>query len=170
MASEVFLAVFHACFDVRYDASSESCLRWWINENIRDFIVPTYIRGDLPQPCTVRHEGHHPKVLLWIMEEFFYISHDLTEEDRNSRFILSYESMMEVEYQYRIKRGGGTGCHHSPSHVGSTPPCSPEMLEHIAWAKPESKTLKCLVWSVYDRLITWAHTKTCGPRILQPGD
>ena len=71
MASEVFLAVFHACFNARYDASNESCLRWWINENIHNFIAPTYICGNLPQPCTVRCEGHHPKVLLWIMEEFF---------------------------------------------------------------------------------------------------
>ena len=83
MASEVFLAVFHVHFDAHYDTSNESCLRWWINENIHDFIAPTFIHGDLLQACTVRHEGHHPKVLLWIMEEFFYISHDLTEEDRD---------------------------------------------------------------------------------------
>ena len=43
-------------------------------------------------------EGHHPKVLLWIMEEFFYILHDLTEEDRDGHIILSYELMMEVEH------------------------------------------------------------------------
>ena len=67
-------------FNAPYDASNESCLRWWINENICDFIVPTYIRSDPLQPCTVQHEGHCPKVLLWIMEEFFYISHDLTDE------------------------------------------------------------------------------------------
>ena len=66
-----------------------SCLRWWINENIRDFIVPTFICGDLLQACTVRYKGHSPKVLLWIMEEFFYISHDLTEEDRDGHIVLS---------------------------------------------------------------------------------
>ena len=81
MASEVFLAVFCAHFDAHYDASNESCLRWWINESIRDFIVPTFICGDPLQACTVRREGHRPKVLLWIMEEFFYISHDLTDQD-----------------------------------------------------------------------------------------
>ena len=76
MASEVFLAVFRVRFDAHYDASNESCLRWWINESIWDFIAPTFIHRDSLQACTVRHEGHHPKVLLWIMEEFFYISHD----------------------------------------------------------------------------------------------
>ena len=98
MASEVFLAVFRAHFDVHYNVSNESCLRWWINENICDFIVPTYIHGDLPQPCTVQCKGHHPKVLLWIMEEFFYISQNLTEEHHDGHIVLAYELMIEMEH------------------------------------------------------------------------
>ena len=165
MASEVFLAVFHVCFDAHYDASSESYLRWWINENICNFIVPTYICGDLLQPCTVRCEGHRPKVLSWIMEEFFYILHNLTEENRDGCVILSYELMMEAEHRYRIKWGGGTRCCHSPSHASSAPLCSLEMLECVAWDKPDSKTLECLVWSVYDRLISLGPTpKLVGPK------
>ena len=70
MASEIFLAVFRARFDALYDASNESGLRWWINENIRDFIAPTFIHGNPLNTCTVQHEGHCRKVLLWIMEEF----------------------------------------------------------------------------------------------------
>ena len=50
------------------------------------------------------------------------------------------------------------------SHTSSAPLCSPETLEHITWAKPESKTLECLVWSVYDRLISPGPTpKLVGP-------
>ena len=45
MASEIFLQFFRACFDALYDASNESGLRWWINENIRDFIAPTFIHS-----------------------------------------------------------------------------------------------------------------------------
>ena len=165
MASEVFLAVFSACFDACYDASNDSCLRWWINENICDFIAPTYIHGDLLQLCTVHHEGHHPKVLLWIMEEFFYISHNLTDEDCDGRIILGYELMIEAEHRYRIKRGGGVGCCQSTSHASNAPPCSPEMLDYITWAKPDSKTLECLVWSVYDGIITLGLTlKLVGPK------
>ena len=164
MASEVFLAVFHACFNACYDTSNESCLRWWINENICDFIAPTYIHGDPLQPCMVQHKGHCPKVLLWIMEEFFYILHDLTEEDHNGHVILSYELMMEAKHRYRIKWGGGAGCCHSPSHASSTPLCSSETLECVAWTKPDSKTLECLVWSVYNGLISLGHTlKLVGP-------
>ena len=164
MASEVFLAVFHARFDVHYDMSNESCLRWWINENIRDFIAPTFICGNPLQACTVRCEGHCPKVLLWIMEEFFYISHDLTEQDRDGRVVLSYELMMEAEHQFRIKWGGGIGCCRPSSSSGSTPPCSQEMLERVSWSKPDSKTLECLVWSVYDGLLSPGPT----PKLMGP--
>ena len=103
MASEIFLELFHVHFDVCYNATNESGLRWWINKNIRDFIAPTFIRGNPLEACTVRHEGHHPKVLLWIMEEFFHISHSLTDADHDGRLILCYELMMEAEHRLRIK-------------------------------------------------------------------
>ena len=145
--------------------SNKSCLRWWINENIHDFIAPTYVCGDPLQPCTMRCEGHHPKVLLWIMEEVFYISHDLTDEDRNGHVVLGYELMIEAEHRYRIKWGGGIGCHWSPSHASSAPPCSPETLDCLTWTEPDSKTLECLVWSVYDGIITPGPTpKLVGPK------
>ena len=96
--------------------------------------------------------------------EFFYISHNLTEEDRDGRVILGYELMIEAEHQYRIKWGGGIRCHWSPLHASSTPLCSPEMLECVTWAKPESKTLEHLVWSVYYGLISPGPTlKLVGP-------
>ena len=99
------------------------------------------------------------------MEEFFYISHDLTEEDHDGRIILSYELMIEAEHQYRIKWGGGIGHRFSPSHASSPPPCSSETLECISWAKPDSKTLEHLVWSVYDGLISLGPTpKLVGPK------
>ena len=63
------------------------------------------------------------------MEEFFYISHDLMEQDHNGHIVLSYELMMEVEHQFRIKWGGGIGCRHPSSSSGNAPPCSQEMLE-----------------------------------------
>ena len=142
MVSEVFLAVFRARFDAHYDMSNESCLRWWINESIWDFIVPTFICRNMLQACTVQHEGHRPKVLLWIMEEFFYISHDLTDKDRDGRIILSYELMMEAEHRYRVKWGGGIRCRCPLPSSGNAPPCSWDTLECIAWSEPDSKTLE----------------------------
>ena len=158
------LSSFPCTFDVHYDASNESCLRWWINKSIWDFIVPTFICGDLLQACTVWCKGHHPKVLLWIMEEFFYISHDLTDQDRDGRIILSYELMIEAEHQFRVKWGGGIECHHPSSSSCSTPPCSQDTLERVAWSEQDSKTLEHLVWSVYDGLLSPGPTsKLTGP-------
>ena len=99
------------------------------------------------------------------MEEFFYISHDLTEQDRGGRVVLSYKLMMEAEHRFRIKRGGGVG-HCCPlSSSGSAPLCSQEMLERIAWSKPDSKTLERLVWWVYDGLLSPGLTpKLMGPK------
>ena len=103
MASEIFLAVFRVHFDALYDASNESGLRWWINKNIRDFIAPTFICGNPFNACMVRREGHRLKVLLWIMEEFFHISHDLTDMDHDGRVVLCYELMIEAEHRFGIK-------------------------------------------------------------------
>ena len=98
------------------------------------------------------------------MEEFFYISHDLTEEDHDGRIVLSYKLMMEAEHWFRIKRGGGIGHCCSPSCPSSAPPCSQETLERVAWGKPDSKTLEHLVWSVYDGLLSPGPTpKLTGP-------
>ena len=166
MASEVFHAIFIACFDTRYDTSNESSCRWWVNENIHDFIMPTYLRGYLPQPCMAWHEGHHPKMLLWIMEEFFYISQQLVDGDRDGHVVLGYELMLEAEHRFRIKQGGGIGCHQTSSHSASkAQPCAQETLDHVTWSNPDSKMLEHLMWSIYDGILTPGPTpKLVGPK------
>ena len=164
MASEIFLAVFRARFDALYDASNKSGLRWWINKNIRDFIAPTFICGNPFNACTVRHEGHFLKVLLWIMEEFFHISHSLTDMDHDGRIVLCYELMIEVERRFRIKQGRGTGRCRPSATTSNASPCPRDKLEDAAWNKPDSKTLECLVWSVYDGILSPGPTpKLTGP-------
>ena len=167
MASEIFLELFRVHYDARYDATNESGLRWWINENIRDFIAPTFIRGNPLEVCTVRHEGHRPKVLLWIMEEFSHISHSLTAADCDGRLILCYELMMEVEHCFRIKRGGGVGCRRPSSSSSNASPCPRDKLEYVAWNKSDSKTLEHLVWSIYDGVLSPGPTpKLTGPSLI----
>ena len=155
MASEMFHAVFSVHFDARYNTSNELSWRWWVNENICDFIMSTYLHSDLPQPCTAWCEGHHPKMLLWIMEEFFYISQQLTDEDCDGHIVLGYELMLEAEHRFRIKWDGGIGRHRSLSHSTSNAlPCSQETLDHVTWSNPDSRMLECLMWSVYDGILT----------------
>ena len=50
---------------------------------------------------------------------------------------------------------------HSTSNA---PPCSTETLDHMTWSNPDSKMLECLVWSVYDGILTPGPTpKLVGP-------
>ena len=98
------------------------------------------------------------------MEEFFHISHSLTDTDRDGCIILCYELMIEAEHRFRIKWGGGVGHHHPLPSSGNAPPCPRDKLEDIAWNKPGSKTLECLVWSVYDGILSPGPTpKLTGP-------
>ena len=82
--------------------------------------------------------------------------------------VLSYELMMEAEHQFMIKQGGGMSGAAAHRHLlVLTLLCSREMLECIAWSKPDSKTLDapCMVslrWTSFTR----AHTQTYGPRVL----
>ena len=127
--------------------------------NIRDFIMPTHLCGNPPQPCTAWHKGHHPKMLLSIMEEFFYISQQLTDEDLNGRIVLGYELMLDAEHRFRIKWGGGVGRHSSPLHSASNAPlCSQETLDCVTWSNPHSRMLEHLVWSIYDEILTLGPT------------
>ena len=89
----------------------------------------------------VWHKGHRPKVLLWIMEEFFHISHSLMDTDRDGHVILCYELMIEAEHRFRIKLGGSVGRCHPLSSAGNASLCPQDKLEDIAWNKPDSKTL-----------------------------
>ena len=74
-------------------------------------------------------------------------------------------AMMEVEHHFRIKRGGGMGCHHPSLSSNNASPCPQDKLEDVAWNKPDSKTLERLVWSVYDGVLSPGPTlKWTGPK------
>ena len=128
--------------------------------------MPTFIRGNPLEACTVRCKGHRPKVLLWIMQEFFHISHSLTDVDRDGCLILCYELMMEVEHCFRIKRGGGAGCPIHCNHLA--------MLAHapkISWKTlPGISSIANIgapgVVSLLTEFCYRAHTEIDGPRVL----
>ena len=54
----------------------------------------------------------------------------------------------------------------SPLHSSSNaPPCSQETLDHMTWSNPDSRTLECLMLSVYDGILTPGPTpKLVGPK------
>ena len=56
------------------------------------------------------------------------------------------------------------GRHCPSSSSGNAPPCSRDMLECVAWNRPDSKTLEHLVWSVYDGILSPGPT----PKLMGP--
>ena len=139
-------------------------LRWWINEK---YGILSHLHSYVATYSTcVQYgaQGHRLKVLLWIMEEFFHISHSLTDMDHDGRVVLCYELMIEAEHRFRIKRGSGVGCRRPSSTTSNASPCPRDKLEDFAWNKPDSKTLERLVWSVYEGILSPGPTpKLTGP-------
>ena len=101
-----------------------------------------------------------------IVEEFFYILQQLTDEDHDGCIVLGYELMLEAEHRFRIKWSGCARCHWSPSNsTSNAPPCSPETLDLMTWSNPDSRMLECFQWSVYDGILTLGPTpKLMGPK------
>ena len=56
-----------------YDATQESTWHWLTAQHISDFYAPLYTRDDPPSPCITLHEGHRPKMFLWMIEEYAFI-------------------------------------------------------------------------------------------------
>ena len=60
--------------------TQESTWCWLTNQNMQDFSALAYTRDNLPCACMAKHEGHRPKMFLWMLEEYVYILGWLHEE------------------------------------------------------------------------------------------
>ena len=120
---------------------------------IRDFSTPSYTRDDLPCHCMKVHEGHRPKMFLWMLEDFVYILGHLCKEDRDGCVVLGHELLLLTCSRCCSKRGGGRGlCHTSTLSINLLPACSLDTLECTIWASKDTTSLECLAWAVYDNL------------------
>ena len=50
-----------------YDMAQESTWQWLTAQHISNFYTPMYTRDDPPRPCLTLHEGHRPKMFLWMI-------------------------------------------------------------------------------------------------------
>ena len=58
------------------------------------FSAPTLLVDKQLQPMQVWWTRSHPKMLLWMMDEFFHILTGLEEEDTNANMVAAYELFM----------------------------------------------------------------------------
>ena len=153
MIPALFVEIYRVHFSASYDMGQESTCYWLMNENIHDFTMPSFTKEKPPCPCMVMHEGCHPKMLLWMLEEYLYILGHLREDDCDGHVVLGHELLLLVQSCCYKKRGGSRHCHASRQAADNLPISSSETLECLTWALKDSVSLECLSWAIYDNIL-----------------
>ena len=153
MTPALFVEIYRVHFGTSYNAGQESTWCWLMNANIHDFAGPSFTKEQLLHLCMVMHKGHHPKMLLWMLEEYLYILGHLREDDHDGHVVLGHELLLLVQSCCYQKPGGSR--HHCASVqvADNLPICSSETLECLTWALKDSLSLDCLSWAVYDNIL-----------------
>ena len=108
----LFHEIYRKCFHMGYDTTQESAWLWLTNQHICNFSTPTYTRDNLPHTCITMHEGHRPKMFLWMLEEYVYLLCRLHKDDQDGRVVLGHELLLLTCSRCCRKRGGGrVPCH-----------------------------------------------------------
>ena len=149
----LFHEIYRKCFGVTYDVTQESTWHWLTAQHISDFYTPAYTRGNPPSPCITLHEGHRPKMFLWMVEEYAFVLCHLHGDDRYGFMVLGHELLLLAHSQCCQKRGGGRGsCHTGTTPLDRLPVCTFQTLE-CAVRAADTIQLECLVWAVFDNIM-----------------
>ena len=126
----LFHEIYRKHFGVTYNATQESTWRWLTMQHISNFYMPVYTRGDPPSPCITLHEGHRPKMFLWMIEEYAFILCHLWGDDCDGFLVLGHELLLLALSQCSWKRGGGRGlCCTGQTPLDRLPTCTFQPLE-----------------------------------------
>ena len=125
-----------------------------MNQHICNISVSTYTRENPPCICITRHEGHRPKMFLWMLEEYVYIMVQLCKDDQDGLVVLGHKLLLLAHSSCCRKRGGGrTPCHPATLSLDHLQACSRDTLEHAVHSTKDTVALDCLAWAVYDNLL-----------------
>ena len=154
MVPTLFHEVYKKRFGASHDSTQESTWCWLKNQNIQYFSSPAYTRDDPLHACITIHEGHWPKMLLWMLEEYMYILGWLCKDDRDGLMVLGHELLLLVCSRCCRKRGGAE--HHTAL------PCCPSSIYQLAQETPWS--MPCMhprtpypwnAWHGWYMIISW---------------
>ena len=147
--STLFLEIYRKHFGVSYDETQESTWWWLTAQYISDFYVPAYTRNDPPNTCLTLREGHRPKIVLWMVEEFAFILCHLRKDDQDGALVLGHELLLLAHSHCHRKRGS----HHAgATQLDRLPTCSLQTLERVMQA-PDTIQLERLAWAVFDNIM-----------------
>ena len=100
----------------------------------------------------VKNKGHCPNMLLWMIDEYFYIMGHLRPEDCDSHVMLGHELLLLMQSHCYKKWGGGRHCCSSMQVADNLSSYWSDTLDHVTWAFNDSMALECLAWAVYDNI------------------
>ena len=84
-----FDVIFHRHFSVRFCKGIEH-LWCHVNEEMADFHTLTFERG-MGTALDVLHTGYHPRILMYMLDEFFLVFKKLWANDFNAQCVVAYE-------------------------------------------------------------------------------
>ena len=149
LAPTLFLEIYRKRFGAAYDATQESTWRWLTTQHISDFYGPAYMREHPPNICLTLHEGHRPKMFLWMIEEFAFILCHLPKDDWDGALVLGHELLLLACSHCCRKRGS---CHAGATPLDRLPACSLQTLE-CAMLTPDTIQIEWLAWAVFDNIM-----------------
>ena len=105
------------------------------NAGVPPFITPTLNKGTL-WATDIMRDGYCPKMLLYALDELFFIYVQIRDSPRDERVMLAYEILCISSNR----------CTNRPNGVEQM-----GILDALALLNTEdARHLKCLAWTVYD--------------------
>ena len=127
-----FGVIFKKCFKGKFSKSNEH-LWWHVDVEIADFQMLTY-EWDTGAPIDVLRTGSHPCMLLYSLDELFYVYRGVGENDMDRQCVVAYE-ILKVASLYCMEWCGSQKkeCNTLGAAYPRVNLSDMEGLEHLAW-------------------------------------
>ena len=131
-----FGVIFKRCFKGKFSKSNEH-LWWHINVEIADFQMLTYERNT-GVPIDVLRTGSLPRMLLYALNELFYVYKGVGVNDADGQCVVAYEILMVALL------------HCTEWHGSQKKECNTLGAAYPGVNLSDVNGLECLAWAVYD--------------------
>ena len=133
-----FETIFRWCFNAAFSKDYEH-LWQHASETMADSSSPTFDTDDL-SPCSIKHTGSCPKMLLYALDELFHVFRGMGTNDLDGQCVIAYQILSLALLHYTEWCSKPKKCH--KMHRGAYPRVDLNNMD----------SLKCLAWAVYDRV------------------
>ena len=133
-----FDIIFKRHFKGTFCKSSEHLWRY-VSEDLADFQMPTHDH-EMGTPTDLRRTGMHPCMMLYTLDELFYMFQGIGTNDMDGQCIIAYEILTVASI------------HHTEQHSSPKKPCNTLGNAYPRVVLSDVNGLECLAWAMYDSL------------------